>query len=173
MRFQHTRGIVVTLRKGGINVVTRREMSSKLIVMLGAFLSQISGALLRAEGSPVERNPQDPKPNSPPIAVETLMREPLAETPDAEARMVTLTVAPGASSSAHKHTGPVFAYLLEGEIENQVAPGPPRRYKAGEFFYEPPLHVHRSLRNLSGTKAAKLLIFEVGEKGKQFTIGAN
>jgi len=34
------------------------------------------------------------------------------------------------------------------------------------------MYVHRSLRNLSGTKAAKLLIFEAGEKGKQFTIGA-
>ena len=34
------------------------------------------------------------------------------------------------------------------------------------------MHVHRALRNLSSTKAAKILIFEVGEKGKQFTIGA-
>ena len=29
-----------------------------------------------------------------------------------------------------------------------------------------------SEEGFSGTKAAKLLIFEVGEKGKQFTIGA-
>ena len=86
--------------------------------------------------------------------------------------MITLTVAPGVSSPPHKHTGPVFAYLLEGEIENQVDPNPPQRYKAGEFFYEPPMHVHRSLRNLSATKPAKLLIFEVGEKRKPFTIGA-
>ena len=35
------------------------------------------------------------------------------------------------------------------------------------------MHVHRSLRNLSGTQAAKLLILEVAEKGKQFTIGAD
>lgn len=35
------------------------------------------------------------------------------------------------------------------------------------------MHVHRSLRNLSSTETAKLLIFEVGEKGKQFTIGAS
>ena len=100
------------------------------------------------------------------------MQEPLAEMPNPEVRVITITVAPGAASSPHRHTGPVFAYLLEGEIENQVDPNPPRRYKAGEFFYEPLMHVHRSLRNLSGTKAAKLLIFEVGEKGKQFTIGA-
>jgi len=86
-------------------------------------------------------------------------------------RAYPLTVAPGGASSPHRHTGPVFAYVLEGEIENQVDPDPPRKYKPGEFFYEPALHVHRTLRNLSATQAAKLLVFEVGEKGKKFTIG--
>ncbi len=154
-------------------MVTRREMSSKLTIMLAALFSPSPGAFLRAEGPPDEQTAPGHNPTSSSIAVETLMQEPLAEMANAEVRMITLTVAPGASSSAHKHTGPVFAYLLEGEIENQVDPNPPRTYKAGEFFYEPPLHVHRSLRNLSGTNTAELLIFEVGEKGKQFTIGAN
>lgn len=104
--------------------------------------------------------------------VRTLMQEPLAEMPDPQVTVITLTVAPGTTSPPHEHTGPVFAYLLEGEIENQVDPDPPQRYKAGEFFYEPPMHVHRSLKNLSDTKTATLLIFEVGEKGKAFTIGA-
>lgn len=101
------------------------------------------------------------------------MQEPLAEIPNPQATVITLTVEPGATSSPHRHTGPVFAYLLEGEIENQVEPNPPERYEPGDFFYEPPMHVHRSLRNLSSTKTAKLLIFEVREKGKQFTIGAS
>jgi quercetin dioxygenase-like cupin family protein len=92
--------------------------------------------------------------------------------PNPQVTMITLTVAPCATSAAHEHTGQVFACLLEGEIENQVDPNPPRRYKAGEFFYEPPMHVHRSLWNLNNTEAPKLLIFEVGEKGKPFTIGA-
>ena len=149
-------------------MITRREMNSALTGMLAALLSETSGSLVRAEAPSAQSNPQGPVPN----AVETLMQEPLAEMPNPEVRVITLTVAPGAASSPHRHTGPVFAYLLEGEIENQVDPNPPRRYKAGEFFYEPLMHVHRSLRNLSRTKAAKLLIFEVGEKGKQFTIGA-
>jgi quercetin dioxygenase-like cupin family protein len=75
-------------------------------------------------------------------------------------------------SPPHRHTGPVFAYILEGRIENQVDPDAPKTYNAGDFFYEPAMHVHRVLRNLSRTKPAKLLIFEVGEKGKAFTIGA-
>ena len=112
-------------------------------------------------------------PNTSSIEVQKLMQESLVETPNPQVTVITLTVGPGATSSPHRHTGPVFAYLLEGEIENQVDPNPPQKYKAGEFFYEPPMHVHRSLRNLSGTNPAKLLIFEVGEKGKEFTIGAN
>ncbi|MDE3180951.1 MAG: cupin domain-containing protein [Acidobacteriota bacterium] len=89
-----------------------------------------------------------------------------------EVAVITLTMAPGASSPPHEHTGPVFAYLLEGEIENQVDPNPPRKYTPGEFFYEPPMHVHRMMKNLSATKPAKLLIFQVEEKGKPFTISA-
>jgi quercetin dioxygenase-like cupin family protein len=153
-------------------VITRREMSRTLTLMLAALLSEDSAALLRAEAPPAQPNAPGLMPNMASVAVETLMQEPLAEMTNPEVTMITLTVAPGATSSPHKHAGPVFAYLLEGEIENQVDPNPPQRYKAGEYFYEPPMHVHRSLRNLSSTKAAKLLIFEVGEKGKQFTIGA-
>ena len=172
-RAESTTCILVILRKENFNVITRREMNSALTAMLAALISESSGALLRAEAPPSRPNPQGHMPTTSSVEVQTLMQEPLAEMPNPQLTVITLTVAPGATSSAHRHTGPVFAYLLEGEIENQVDPNPPQRYKAGEFFYEPPLHVHRSLWNLSGTKAAKLLILEVGEKGKQFTIGAD
>ena len=75
-------------------------------------------------------------------------------------------------SPPHEHIGPVFAYILEGKIENQVDPDAPRTYSVGDFFYEPAMHVHRALRNLSQTEHARLLIFQVGEKGKPFTTGA-
>lgn len=148
-------------------MIARREMNSTLALMVAALFSEDF-----TEALPAQQNTQDHtrKPGS--AAVQTLIQEPLAEMPNPQVTMITLTVAPGATSAAHKHTGPVFAYLLEGEIENQVDPNPPHRYKAGEFFYEPAMHVHRSLRNLSDTQPAKLLIFEVGEKGKPFTIGA-
>jgi len=153
--------------------MNRRDMNSTLAGVLAGLVSGKSGALLRAEEPPARQNSQDQTQNKSSVAVQTLMQQPLAEVPNAEVRVITLTVAPGAPSPPHEHTGPVFAYLLEGEIENQVDPNPPQRYKAGEYFYEPPMHVHRSLRNLSGTETAKLLIFEVGEKGKQFTVSAS
>lgn len=154
-------------------MITRREMNSALSAMLTALISERPGAMLWAEVAPSHLNPQAHTSTTSSVDVQKLMQEPLGEMPNPEVTVITLTVAPGATSSPHRHTGPVFAYLLEGEIENQVDPNPPQRYKAGEFFYEPPMHVHRSLRNLSRTEAAKLLIFEVGEKGKQFTIGAD
>jgi quercetin dioxygenase-like cupin family protein len=154
-------------------VITRREMNCALTLTLSALFSQGPATLLHAEGLSAQQNAQGPMQNMASLGVQTLMQEPLAEMSNPEVTMITLTVAPGSNSRPHRHTGPVFAYLLEGEIENQVEPEPPRRYKAGQFFYEPPMHVHRMLRNLSATKAAKLLIVEVGEKGKPFTIGAS
>jgi quercetin dioxygenase-like cupin family protein len=158
--------------EGESDMMNRRDVNTRLAGVFAGLIWGKSGALLRAEGPPAQQNSQDHMQNMSSIVVQTLMQESLAEIPNAELRVSTLTVPPGVPSLPHKHTGPVFAYLLEGEIENQVDPNPPQRYKAGDYFYEPPLHVHRFLRNLSGSEAAKLLIFEVGEKGKQFTISA-
>ena len=152
-------------------MITRREINGTMSVALVALFSGSSRVLLQAARS-AQQADDGHTPNMASVAVQTLMQEPLAEMPDPEVTVITLTVAPGAVSPPHQHTGPVFAYILEGEIENQVDPNPPQKYKAGEFFYEPPMHVHRVLRNLSNSQAAKLLIFQVGEKGTQFTIGA-
>jgi quercetin dioxygenase-like cupin family protein len=146
-------------------MTTRREMNSSLAAMVAGFFLESAAGPLRADAQGHMQHMQS-------IGIQTLMQEALAEMPNPEVTVLTLTVAPGGSSQPHKHTGPVFAYLLEGEIENQVDPDPPRRYKPGDYFYEPPMHVHRALRNLSSTKPAKLLIFQVGEKGKQFTVSA-
>lgn len=66
---------------------------------------------------------------------------------------------PGGASAPHVHAKSAFiyAYVLEGEIESQVNDGPPRIYKAGESFSEPPGASHPISRNASATKPAKLL----------------
>ena len=105
-------------------------------------------------------------------AVKTLLEKPLTEITNQVATMLTLAVAPGGVSEAHKHPGPVFAYILKGEIENQVDPDPPKTYHAGDLLYEPPMHVHRLLRNLSKTEPAELLILQIREKGQPLVIGS-
>jgi quercetin dioxygenase-like cupin family protein len=153
-------------------MITRREMNTALGAGLVGFFSGSASALLHAETLPARQNPQGHMPDKVSVSLKTLMQEPLGDIRNPEVSVITLTIAPGTVSPPHEHTGPVFAYILEGEIENQVDPDEPKTYNAGDFFYEPAMHVHRALRNLSKTEPAKLLIFEVGEKGKPFTIGA-
>ena len=102
-----------------------------------------------------------------PNGVKPLLQEPLPNLTNQEVSLSKITTAPGgASAREHQHAGPVFAYLLKGEVESQVDPDPPKVYHAGDVFYEMPMHAHRSYRNLSKTEPAELLIFQVREKGK-------
>ncbi len=141
--------------------MTRREANT-------ALLSAAAGLLTLPLALPALAAAQSGK-HTP---VRTLIREPLAPMPNAEASVIILTLAPGEHGHPHEHTGPVFAYILKGSIENQVDPGQPKTYRAGDYFYEPPMHVHRMMRNLSATEPAEVLVFQVGEKGKPFTIPA-
>ncbi|MBV8846188.1 MAG: cupin domain-containing protein [Bryobacterales bacterium] len=100
------------------------------------------------------------------VATKTLMQEPLDDTSEPKVSVIRLSVSPGLIAGPHSHAGPVFAYILQGDIENQVEPNPPKIYRAGDFFYEPAMHIHRLLRNLSQTELAQLLIFQVGDTGK-------
>lgn len=152
-------------------MITRREMNTALVAAVAGFLTSGTDAFAGAQAPAQRESGHGQMRMHGPSPVKTLMQEPLGEIPNPEVSVITLTVAPGAVSPAHEHIGPVFAYILEGEIENQVEPNPPKTYKVGDYFYEPAMHVHKMLKNLSKTKPAKLLIFQVAEKGKQFTIG--
>lgn len=143
-------------------MMNRREMMSSTMAAAFAAMAVSGGVVLEAQTRPAPRH------GTPPI--QSLIKEPLAPMPNPIVNVITLELAPGASSSPHEHTGPVFAYILEGEIENQIEPGTPKRYGPGDCFYEPPMHEHKMMKNLSQTKPAKLLIFQVEQKGKPFTI---
>ncbi len=152
-------------------MMTRREMNGALAAAAAALFAGSASTVLEAQApSGTETGHGQMHGTASPI--KTLMEEPLAPMANPVVSVITLTVGPGTVSPPHEHTGPVFAYILEGEIENQVDPNPPKTYKEGDYFYEPPMHVHRMLRNLSKTKPAMLLIFQVGERDKQFTVGA-
>lgn len=151
-------------------MMNRREVNRFLALAAGTMVTGGAGIFAGATNAQAPQNGAAHANNS--IGVQDLLSEPLAKMENPEVRMLTLTIAPGATSHAHRHTGPVFAYILEGAIENQVDPEAPKQYKAGDFFYEPPMHVHRQLKNLSATEPAKILVLEVGEKGQTFTIDA-
>lgn len=76
---------------------------------------------------------------------------------DASATVVEVTFEPGQQDSVHRHTGPVFGYVLEGEYEHAIDDEPVKKYKAGDSFYEPSGSVHRVARNPSGKTRTRLL----------------
>src|SRR5947208_640251 len=66
---------------------------------------------------------------------------------EATATTVELTIEPGQSSAPHRHPGPVFGYVLEGEYEWAIGDQPAKLLKAGETFYEPTGCLHRVSKN--------------------------
>jgi quercetin dioxygenase-like cupin family protein len=145
-------------------MMTRREVGKAL--SLAAFSVAGLGELLLAQTASGNRKGDDS------IGVDRLLEQAVPDIGGKEVRLVLLTVKPGGTSQPHRHTGPVFAYVLEGAVQNQVDPEPLKTYHAGGFFYEPTMHVHRALTNMSKTKPAKILVFEIVEKGKDFTVAA-
>jgi quercetin dioxygenase-like cupin family protein len=90
---------------------------------------------------------------------------------DARTTVEMVIIEPGQRDSAHRHTGPVFGYVLEGEYEHAINDEPVKTYKAGETFYEPSGSVHRVAQNPSGKTQTRLLAVIVHPRdAKQVTI---
>lgn len=76
---------------------------------------------------------------------------------DASATVLEVSFDPGQKDSPHRHAGPVFGYVLEGEYEHAINDEPVKTYKAGDTFYEPSGAVHRVARNPNGKTRTRLL----------------
>lgn len=76
---------------------------------------------------------------------------------DASATVVEVTFEPGQKDTPHRHAGPVFGYVLEGEYEHAIDDNPVKIYKAGDRFYEPTGCLHRVARNPSDKSKTRLL----------------
>lgn len=68
-----------------------------------------------------------------------------------------VTFEPGVTSNPHRHPGPIFGYVLEGELEFAVGEDKPKTLKAGDTFYEPALALHGVSRNPSDTARTRVL----------------
>src|SRR3954463_10375088 len=114
------------------------------------------------------------------VKVTQLSRRDITEKLDgkaAGATVVEVTFGPGQEDAPHRHAGPVFGYVLEGEYEHALGDEPVKKYKAGDTFYEPSGSVHRVARNPSDKTRSRLLAVilhprdtkevTVPEKGKE------
>jgi quercetin dioxygenase-like cupin family protein len=75
---------------------------------------------------------------------------------EARATVVEVTMEPGQGGAAHRHPGPVFGYVLEGEYEWAIDNEPAKVLKTGETFYEPSGCLHRVSRNPGKVRARVL-----------------
>ncbi|HEX2011172.1 MAG TPA: cupin domain-containing protein [Roseateles sp.] len=97
--------------------------------------------------------------------VTPLQQRPLPGLAGKQAVLALVHYAPGQASEAHLHAGPVFAYVLEGEVVSQLDGEPPVTYKAGQSWYEAPRRPHLVSRNASADKPAKLLAWLILDEG--------
>jgi quercetin dioxygenase-like cupin family protein len=82
---------------------------------------------------------------------------PIPEGAHAMTQLVELPPA-DAGLDPHRHSGPVFGYVLEGKILFEVEGEAPREIVAGEAFWEPGSDVvHYQMRNLDATGWSRFL----------------
>ncbi|RCS44761.1 cupin domain-containing protein [Bremerella cremea] len=76
---------------------------------------------------------------------------------EARVSVVEVTLAPGEHGTPHRHPGPVFGYVLEGDYELGVDDQPTKVFHTGETFYEPTGCLHRVSKNPSKEKRTRLI----------------
>lgn len=87
---------------------------------------------------------------------------------DAEVTVVHVEIPAGTQSNWHKHPVPCFAYMLEGELQVELAGGEVRTFKAGEAFAEVTELLHNGINRTN--KPAKLVMFVVGTVGQPYAV---
>ncbi|QDU61078.1 Cupin domain protein [Planctomycetes bacterium Pan216] len=87
------------------------------------------------------------------------------------ATVVEVTLAPGGAGMPHRHPGPVFGYVLQGDYELGIDNKPTTILKAGETFYEPTMCLHRVSKNPSTESTTRLIAVVLHPKdAKRLTI---
>jgi quercetin dioxygenase-like cupin family protein len=92
--------------------------------------------------------------------VKELSRKDITEKIDgkkAKATTVEVTLGPGEADAPHRHPGPAFGYVLEGEYEWAIDDNPAKVLKVGDTFYEPTGCLHRVSKNPSKKGKTRIL----------------
>ena len=76
-------------------------------------------------------------------------------------------------TAAQRHPGPVFGYLLEGEVIIQLENQESMTYGQGQTWYEPPGLLHKITKNPSTKNRIRFLAVIIGEEGKPGKLPVN
>jgi len=102
-------------------------------------------------------------------AVTKLLNTPLAGIAGKEANVVLFDVGPGWKIDNHFHPGHVIVYMLQGSIKIEVEGEPVHVLGPGDLLYELPDR-NMVANNISSTKGAKFLVFQIGDIGEPLTV---
>ncbi len=100
--------------------------------------------------------------------VTKLLRVPLAEVAGKEVVINHFSLPPGFVGGKHFHPGPVFVYVLEGELTVETDAGI-ETISAGKIYREELRQTMRG-KNMSTKDALKIVVFQVGDEGKPMMI---
>ena len=89
---------------------------------------------------------------------------------EATATVVKVTIEPGQSGLPHRHPGPGFGYVVEGEYELGIDDQPAKVFKAGETFYEPTGCLHRVSKNPGKLKTSLIAVVLHPRDAKQIAV---
>lgn len=84
---------------------------------------------------------------------------------EAAVTVVEVTIGPEQAGLPHRHPGPGFVYVAEGEYELGIDDQPTKVFHAGETFYEPTGCLHRVSRNAAREGTTKLIAFVLHPRG--------
>ena len=94
------------------------------------------------------------------VKVTTLAARDIVEKLDGKetkASFLEVTLEPGQADVPHRHAGPAFGYVLEGEYEWAIDDNPAKILKVGDTFYEPTGCLHRVSKNPSAKNKTRIL----------------
>lgn len=94
------------------------------------------------------------------VKVTTLAEQYIVEKLDGKEAKVTfleVTLEAGQADVPHRHPGPAFGYVLEGEFEWAIDDQPVKVLKAGATFYEPTGCLHRVAKNPAAKGKTRVL----------------
>ena len=97
-----------------------------------------------------------------------LAQQPPSIPAPAQVMTATVELPPGdLGTPPHRHSGPVFGYMLEGEMTFELEGEPERVIHAGEAFWEPGGDVihYRAANHLSDARS-KFLVVMIGIPGE-------
>ena len=99
---------------------------------------------------------------------QTLHKAPLPGVEGKEVIIKHFAAPAGFVGGRHFHQGPVYLYMLEGELTVETEGGT-ETFKAGQLYVEPANLVMQG-KNLSASDDVELLVFQVGDIGKPMMI---